>query len=117
MVDRRYEIEWSNRANRALDEIHAYIAADNPSAADRLIGKITSRVAQLESIPRLGTPYPDGSQPLVRQLIVKPYRIFYRIHEERLLIQILDVWHSARREPEKMGWQMFPPEPLDDPPA
>jgi hypothetical protein len=28
-----------------------------------------------------------------------PIRIYYRIYEDRLLIEILHFWHGSRREP------------------
>ncbi len=46
----------------------------------------------------LGQPYRKGAN--VRRLWCKPYFIYYRVLHEKQAVEIMDYWHSARREPE-----------------
>jgi toxin ParE1/3/4 len=39
---------------------------------------------------------PEFGDPLIRELILKPYRIVYRIDEEKKVIGIARYRHSAR---------------------
>jgi hypothetical protein len=32
----------------------------------------------------------------VRKLTFRPFKIFYRVHEERRVVEVLWFWHSAR---------------------
>jgi plasmid stabilization system protein ParE len=46
---------------------------------------------------QLGTPYRKRKN--VRRLRCDPYFIYYRVHRENRLIEVMDFWHSARMEP------------------
>jgi hypothetical protein len=35
----------------------------------------------------------------LREIVVRPYRVFYDVSEESQSVEILHVWHSARDEP------------------
>ncbi|HXJ92674.1 MAG TPA: type II toxin-antitoxin system RelE/ParE family toxin [Terriglobia bacterium] len=35
----------------------------------------------------------------MREIVVRPYRIFYDVSEESKSVEILHVWHGARDEP------------------
>lgn len=51
----------------------------------------------LADFPELGTPY--RKRPGVRRVLCKPYFIYYRVRREEQVIEIMDYWHAARREP------------------
>ena len=53
--------------------------------------------ALLADFPELGTPY--RKRPNVRRLLCKPYFIYYRVRRKEQVIEVMDYWHSARREP------------------
>jgi toxin ParE1/3/4 len=94
-----YQIEWTEPAQWDLQAIWTHIAADNPSAADRLRDAIFGQVKLLETLPRLGPTYSHRARGEIRHLVVGNYRIFYEIFEGRHRIDILTVRHAARREP------------------
>jgi len=56
-----------------------------------------SHVELLQDFPRLGKVAAtlDG----IRLLVHFPIRIYYRIHEDQFLVEILHFWHGSRREP------------------
>src|SRR5207253_5373841 len=56
---RMAEISWTAEAERWLNDIYEYIAADNPDAAARIVQSIYDRAQDLRRFPHLAraTPY------------------------------------------------------------
>lgn len=94
-----YEVVWTEPAGVQLEEIRNYIAADNPTAADRVVEKILKRVELLQWTPRIGVVFRKSGKHTIRKIISGKYGIFYRIEEKAKRVEILLVWHGARREP------------------
>jgi toxin ParE1/3/4 len=90
------ESSLSPRAQARLEEIVRYIAQDDPQAAIRLGDYLVDRAESLADFPELGTPY--RKRPHVRRLSCKPYPIYYRRREGEQVIEIMDFWHTARRD-------------------
>ncbi len=78
-----------------LDRIHAWIAKDNPPAANSMLARIRDRIALLEidALAHMGRP---GIVAGTRELIEYPYIIVYTVNEERREIVILAVLHGAQ---------------------
>ena len=95
-----FKIVWTLRAREDLRDIAKFIAKDNPSAALKLGDLIFDRVNMLEKFPELGRVVPERNQPNIREIVVKNYRLVYRVHQTEKLLEILRVWHGARGEPE-----------------
>jgi len=89
------EIVWSPLARARLRKIHAYVAADNPEAAERLATRIVAMVEALRNHPYLGRA---GAEPGIRELVVggTPYIVLYRVRGERVTIGT--IWHGAQRK-------------------
>jgi len=87
------EIDWSPLALARLQEIRAYVALDNPAAAERLATRIVAVVEALRNHPHLGR---TGAEPGIRELIIggTPYSIFYRVRGQRITIST--IWHAAQ---------------------
>lgn len=62
------KLHWSRRALTRLEEIHAYIAQDNPAAALRTTQQIVQRVGQIVRFPNSGRRVPDYTRDDVREL-------------------------------------------------
>ncbi|MFO0850862.1 MAG: type II toxin-antitoxin system RelE/ParE family toxin [Gemmataceae bacterium] len=86
-------VEWTEPADAQFQAIRA----GGGSAGSALAGRIARRVSDLERLPLLGGVVPDYSDPALRELIEPPYRIIYRVLDDRL--QIIAVIHAARRLP------------------
>ena len=95
-----FKVIWSDAAIAGLHDICSHIARDDPQAAERMGYGILDQVRILTSFPFIGPTYPRGSQGPLREIVFRPYRIFYDVSEEAHSVQILHVWHSARQEPE-----------------
>ena len=94
-----WEIVWTEPAAADLEAITTYIARRDPAAAERTAHAIVERVESLRTMPYLGPAYPPGSQGRNREILSGKYRVFYRVDEEAKRIEVLTVWHGARREP------------------
>ena len=95
-----FKIVWTLRSREDLRDIASFIAKDNPDAAIRLGDLIFGRVDSLEEFPELGRVVPERNQPAIREIVVRSYRIIYRVSKNEKTVEILRVWHGARGEPE-----------------
>jgi addiction module RelE/StbE family toxin len=91
-------VRWLRKALRNLDEEATYIAIDNANAARLLVARVLDAVATLEQQPALGRP---GRVPGTRELVVRKtrYIVPYRVRGD--VIEILRIFHTSRRLPEK----------------
>jgi len=88
-------LEWKEKARDDLLGIAAYIAQDNPDAADRLADEIETKANQLPKHPKL---YKPGRMKGTREIVVRPnYVMVYRIDGD--VISILRVLHAAQQWP------------------
>jgi plasmid stabilization system protein ParE len=92
------KIIFAPQAIERLEEIVRYIAKDNPAAAEKFGLHLIDRTRVLADFPELGQPYRKRAH--TRRLWCKPYFIYYRFRQEKQVVEIMDYWHSARREPE-----------------
>ena len=91
-------IEWSDEALADLSSLHAFIAKDNPNAAQKVAMTIVESVeTNLPDNPHIGrTGRVNGTRELV--ITHTPYIVPYRIKSDT--IQVLRVYHGARRWPD-----------------
>lgn len=95
-----FKIVWTLRSRQDLRNIASFIAKDDPPAALKFGDLIFARVDTLERFPEIGRIVPERGQPHIREIVVKPYRIVYRLRKPDKLVEVLRVWHGARGEPE-----------------
>jgi toxin ParE1/3/4 len=102
MARRRATIVRPPRVRGDIVEIAAYIAQDNPAAAERFLTATERTLERLAELPRSGRPYPLD-HPALQDMRMTPvrgfprYLIFYRLVADEL--QILRVVHAARDIP------------------
>lgn len=89
---------WSPQAVEDLAALRAYIARDDPAAAQRIALSIIGAVELLAENPAAGRP---GRVPGTRELVIPrtPFIVPYRQHGD--VIQVLRVYHGARRWPDR----------------
>lgn len=88
------EIRWTREAVYWFKEIHQYIAADNPVAAQKVARSIYEKVQILRRLPEIGHRYERYPDLNVRILLYGHYRIAYLIKENGS-IDILGIFHGA----------------------
>ena len=91
-------LEWRPQASADLVEIVAYIADDNPDAAQELKDEIEAKADKLPDHPRLYKP--SVRVKGLRELIVRSnYIVLYRESPE--LVEVVNVIHARRQWPPK----------------
>lgn len=70
------ELYVSRRAEEELRQIWHYIAAENPTAADRLLLRIDDKLQLLRRFPGIGT-LRDDIRPGLRMLVEGNYLLLY----------------------------------------
>ena len=76
-----------------LEEL-AYIKRDNPTAALRFRAKAEEVLRRLETLPNSGRAIPEFPELPHREIVVRPYRFFYRVVGQT--VWIVAVWHGAQ---------------------
>jgi plasmid stabilization system protein ParE len=72
----------------------AYISKDNPPAARRFRKKAEQIISRLATFPDSGRRLPEFPDLPHREVIVPPYRFFYRVQAKT--VWIVAVWHGAQ---------------------
>jgi toxin ParE1/3/4 len=94
---RRLAISWSRRAESDLESIGDFIARDNPEAARRWVMRIVEAVGVAARSPRAGRRVPEYDRDEIREVLLRSYRIVYRIGTRQL--DVLSVFEGHRRFP------------------
>ena len=89
------EIRWTAEAAVWLEDIHSYVAQDNPSAAIRVAQGIYERVQSLGQFPDLGQRLRSEQEGDIRILLYGHYRIAYLRYATKDVVDILGVFHGA----------------------
>jgi plasmid stabilization system protein ParE len=86
---------WTERAQSDLAATQAFIAADSPAYAKIVVRRLISAVDPLRDFPNLGRSVPEFPDSSIREVVLRPYRIVYRMVSPEV-IHILTIHHSAR---------------------
>lgn len=88
------EVVWTFRALQDVETIADYIARDSPGYAASLVARLVHAARSLVETSERGRVVPELGDPSIRELIVRPYRLVYRVGEQR--IEVLAVIHGRR---------------------
>lgn len=91
-----YIVILSPKAVGDLEAIVRYIALSNPEAARKVGQNLLDKTKELSQFPFRGQIVPEFNSPDIRQVILKPYRIVYRVEEDKKRISIARFWHSSQ---------------------
>ena len=86
---------WAPRALRCLQAIGAYIGTDDPRAARRWIRRLRERARLAGRFPRAGRVVPEFGRDEVREILVRNYRIVYRILSKE--VQVVYVFEGHQQ--------------------
>jgi len=59
---------------------------------------LIEKTKALSIFPFSGRVVPEFDDRLIRELILKPYRIVYRVDEHSKVIGVVRYWHGSRNE-------------------
>lgn len=83
------EVLWTETAREDLREIINYIRTDSPDTALRILTDIENEISRLRDFPDQGRIIPELSSNNImhyRELIISPWRIFYKSEGSKLHI-------------------------------
>ncbi len=89
MTSKKYTVYWTNIAQDDLIEIIKYISLDSLNTAEEIFEKIKKQTIKLENFPERGRTVPELDFHNIsnyRELIITPWRIVYRIEEQKVYI-------------------------------
>lgn len=90
---RQRPLVYSRRYARRLEDIYEHIAAADPAAASRTIGRIRAAVERLASFPEIGRP---GRVMGTRELVISgnSFIVPYRVRDGAM--QVITILHSSQ---------------------
>jgi plasmid stabilization system protein ParE len=94
-----WEVVWTEPAVADLEQVVRAAAVHGPAIAESLRAELLASVEVLARFPQIGPAYERDRTGRTREILCRQYRIFYRVVEDGRRVEILTIWHSARREP------------------
>ena len=91
-----YKLIWSPAARDDLHDIVSFISRDSIHRATAFGYRLIAETEKLHDFPEIGRVIPEYGITNLREIIVRSYRIAYRVNHQQKLIQIARVWHAAR---------------------
>ena len=87
-------VRFTETARRQFLEGLDYIRRDEPSAARNLRRRVEESLRRLEDHPESGRRIPEFPEVPHREMIVRPFRFFYRVEQQT--VWVVAVWHGAQ---------------------
>ena len=88
---------WSKESLQRLSEIDEFISRDNRERAERFVDYLIERGESVSRNPQIGRIVSEISNPSIREIIAKKYRIVYRIQENKIVILTIFEGHRLLR--------------------
>jgi addiction module RelE/StbE family toxin len=86
----RRELFWSEDAQRELDAIVDHIADASAMDAMRVFDRLAEQARKLETFAERGRRVPElgtrGRRSRVRELVVRPWRLIYAVHDGHVMV-------------------------------
>jgi len=87
-------VVWTNEAVADLEAIAEYIARDSAAYAAAVVRELLDAGNSLDKLSQRGRIVPETRMTNIRELIVREYRLIYRV--ERVRIVIVTIVHGRR---------------------
>jgi toxin ParE1/3/4 len=94
-----YQVALSPSARRDLRDIVRYISIDSPDRALVFARLLVDSTKRLSGFPEMGRVVPEFGDPSIREIIVRSYRVIYRVDHGDCRVDIARFWHGARDNP------------------
>ncbi len=93
-----HKIIWSYEATVDLEALAEYIARDSAFYAAAFVEEILAASRSLDELFERGRVVPEFSNPKIREILVKEYRLIYKIEEDRIVTLALIQWQKGFKE-------------------
>lgn len=88
------KVRFTSSARTQFLSAISYIRQDKPSAAVSFRDRAEKILRRLEDFPESGRIIPEFPELPYREVIIPPYRFFYKIKAD--VVWIVAVWHGAQ---------------------
>lgn len=88
------KVQFTPSARNQFLSALSYIRQDKPSAAVKFRNKAETILRRLEKLPESGRIIPEFPELPHREVILSPYRFFYKVKGN--IVWIVAVWHGAQ---------------------
>ena len=88
------KVQFTPSARAQFLSALSYIRKDKPSAAINFRNRTEQVLRRLEDLPESGRLIPEFPELPYREVIITPYRFFYKIKVD--VVWIVAVWHGAQ---------------------
>ena len=89
------EVAWTEPAWDDLESAAGYIERDSAAYAAAFVREVKAAAASLSDFAERGQVVPEFRDSTLRELLIRPYRLVYRITKERVVV--LALVHGAMR--------------------
>jgi toxin ParE1/3/4 len=87
-------VRFTPSADREFLDAIAFVREESPIAGDGLLSRSLERLRQLRDFPESGRSVPEFPDLPYREVLVNPYRFFYRVGADA--VWIVAVWHERQ---------------------
>ncbi len=94
-----YQVTLTASARRDLRDIVRFISLDSPERAVVFGRFLVSAIKRLADFPEMGRIVPEFNDPSIREIVVRNYRVIYRVNHEACRVDVARFWHGARGNP------------------
>jgi toxin ParE1/3/4 len=88
------KVQFTPSAKAQFLSALSYIRQDKPSAAVNFRNRTEKILRRLEEFPESGRIIPELPELPFREVVISPYRFFYKIKID--VVWIVAVWHGAQ---------------------
>lgn len=88
------EVRLTPAARKQLLDALDYLRRDRPAAAHRLLDRVEATLSRLSDFPQSGRPIHEFPDLPYREVVLAPYRLFYRVVGET--VWVVAVWHDRQ---------------------
>ena len=89
------KVIWSEPAAEDLESATEYIARGSEAYAAAFAREVVEAAESLAEFAERGQVVPEFKDDSIRELLIRPYRLVYRVRPDRVVISVLV--HGARR--------------------
>jgi toxin ParE1/3/4 len=94
-----YQVKLSRSARSDIEDIVRYISIDDPNQALRFGQFLIQHTKTLGQFPERGRVVPELQDESIREIIVRAYRVVYRLNHTGRSVEVIRFWHAARDVP------------------
>jgi len=91
------KVIWTREALQKLNGIEDFIGINNPERAEIFIIYLIEQGELISQNPKIGRIVPEILNPEIREIIVKKYRIVYKINKKNIIILTVFEGHRLLR--------------------